>query len=181
MRNLRIASRYAKALLSLAEENQIMDEAYASMSVVLDVFKKNRELKVILSSPIIRESKKVNVIEKIFDRKINQLLLKYLLIITRKKRSYLIEPIAVEYIRLYKVKLNIVTVLVTTAHEIDDEIKGKVIDVARKVTDKKIDFENKIDPSIIGGFILKIGDYYYDASVRRSLSNMKRKLYHSVE
>ena len=181
MRNLRIASRYAKALLSLAEENQIIDEAYESMSVVLDVFEKNRELKVLLSSPIVRESRKVNIVQKIFENKVNKLILKYLLIITRKKRSFLIEPIAVEYKRLHKLKLNIETVTVTTAHDIDDEIKGKVIKVARHITDKKIEFQNIVDLSIIGGFILKIGDYYYDASIRRSLINIKKKLYHSDE
>ncbi len=181
MKNLRIATRYAKALLSLAEENGILEEAYESMSAVLEVFEKNKELKVILRSPIVRESKKTGIIKSIFEKKINDLILKYLLIITRKKRSYLIEPIAIEYKRLHNLKLNIETVVVITAGEIDDEIRNKVMQVARKITDKEIRMENKIDPSIIGGFILTIGDYYYDASVKRSLSNLKKKLYHSIE
>lgn len=181
MKNLRIASRYAKALLSLAEENKILDEAYESMSVVIDVFEANRDLKIVLKSPIVREAKKINIIKNIFEGKINELILKYLLIVTRKKRSYLIEPIAFEYRRLHKLMLNIETVEVTTAQDIDEEIKSSVVKVAKRVTDREIEFYNKIDPSVIGGFILKIGDYYYDASVRQSLSNMKKKLYHSIE
>lgn len=180
MKNIRIASRYSKALLSLAEENQIIEQAYESMKIVADVFKNNKELKVILNTPIVRETKKIKIIEEVFKGKINDLILKYLVIITKKKRSVLIEPIALEYQRLHKDKLNIQTVIVTTASGIDKEIENKVLQVAKKITNKNIEFQNEIDPSIIGGFILKIGDYLYDASVKRSLKNMKEQLYHSV-
>ncbi len=181
MKNRRIAKRYAKALLSLAEENRIMDEAYKDMSTILDTFEKNRDLKIILNSPIVRESKKMNIIKGVFEGKIDELILKYLLIITRKKRSVMIEPIAEEYRILHKQKLNIETVIVITAQKLDTETQQQVLKVARKVTDKKIEFQNEIDTSIIGGFILKVGDYFYDASVKRSLINIKKKLYHSVE
>ncbi len=181
MKHRRIAKRYAKALLSLAEENRIMDEAYEDMSTILDVFEKTREMKIILSSPIVRETKKIKIIENVFRGKINELILKYLVIITKRKRSILIEPIATEYKILHKQKLNIETVTVITSQELDAETQEQVLKVARKVTDKKIEFQNEIDPSIIGGFILKIGDYFYDASVKRSLNNIKKKLYHSVE
>ncbi len=181
MKNIRIASRYAKALLSLAEENQVMDEAYKSMNVIEDVFGKYREIKIVLKSPVIRESKKINIIKNVFSGRVNDFILKYLLIITRKKRSFLIEPIVFEYKRLHKLKHNIESVIVITAHEIDDDIREKVLKVAKRITDKEIEFHNKIDPSIIGGFILKIGDYYYDSSMRRSLINMRKKLFHSTE
>ncbi len=181
MKNLRIATRYAKALLSLVEENNMLDEAYESMSIVQEVFEKHKEMRVILSSPVVRESKKLNIIKKVFEGKVNEFILKYLLIITRKKRSMLIGPIAFEYKRLHKEKLNIETVTVITASEIDEQIHKKVMEVARRVTDKDVEFQNKIEPSIIGGFILKIGDYFYDASVRRSLANMKKNLSHSIE
>ncbi len=180
MRNLKIASRYAKALLSLAEENKIIYDAYESMSIILDVFSKHKDLKLILNSPIVRESKKINIINSIFKDKINETILKYLLIITKKKRAFLIEPIASEYKRLHKIKLNIETVKVITAHGIDDDIRKKVLQVSKRITDKNIEFESITDPSIIGGFILKIGDFLYDASIKRSLANMRKKLSDSI-
>jgi F-type H+-transporting ATPase subunit delta len=175
-KNLRVSKRYAKALLSLAIENNILEEAFHDMKLISQAFSYGKELKIVLKSPIIREGKKQNILRHLFGEKVHPLILKYILIIARKKRASLLEGISKQFINVYKAHLNIEPVRVTTAFTIDDPMREKVLGVARKFTAKTIEFQEKVDPEIIGGFILDLGDRRYDASIKRKLSEMKKHL-----
>jgi F-type H+-transporting ATPase subunit delta len=176
MRNLRVANRYAKAFLGLAEENGLSDEAYEDMRLVYESFQSSTELKTLLKSPIVRTTKKLNVINAIFKGKINPLSLHYLNIITRKNRAGIIEGIAFEFLRIHRESLNIEQVRLITASEVDDIVEKKAFEVASKLTTKNIEFQRVLDPELIGGFILQVGDLQYDASVKRKLARIKRQL-----
>lgn len=97
-------------------------------------------------------------------------------IIARKRRAALLEGISHQFINVYKAHLNIESVIVTTAFPIDQQLREKVLEVAIKLTPKTIDFLEKVNPDLIGGFILDIGDRRYDASLKRKLSDFKRHL-----
>ncbi len=176
MRNLRVANRYAKAFLGFAEEKDISAEAYKDMRVVYEAFQASNELKALLKSPIVRVSKKLNIINAVFKGKINALCLHYLNIITRKNRAGLIEAIAFEYLRIHRESLNIETVQLITASDIDEAIEEKALMVASHLTSKTIEFQRVQNPDLIGGFILQVGDLRYDASVKRKLAKIKKHL-----
>lgn len=176
-KNLRVSKRYAKALLSLALENNILEEAYQDMQLINQAFSYEKELKVVLKSPIIREVKKQNILRKLFGEKVHPLILQYILIIARKRRASLLDGISRQFIEEYKAHLNIETVRVTTAFPIDEPMREKVLTVARRFSSKTIEFREKVDPGIIGGFILDLGDRRYDASIKRKLNDMKKHLH----
>jgi len=175
-KNLRVSKRYAKALLSLAIENNILEEAYHDMKLISQAFSYEKELKVVLKSPIIREGKKQNILKHLFGEKVHPLIMKYMLIIARKRRASLLDGISRQFINVYKEYLNIEPVRVTTAFQIDEPMREKVLAVARQFTNKTIEFQEKVNPEIIGGFILDLGDRRYDASIRRKLSDLKKHL-----
>jgi F-type H+-transporting ATPase subunit delta len=177
VKNLRVSNRYAKALLGLADESNITEEAFNDMKLVYETLEMSKELQAILKSPIIRVSKKVNIIKSLFEKKLNPVSLHYLIIIARKKRSSLIQGIAFEYLNIYRNNLNRKMVTLITA----DEVNNKLIDNAKAkaaslIPDSEIEFIHKLDPSIIGGFILKIDDLLYDASIKRKMADIKKHL-----
>jgi len=175
-KNLRVSKRYAKALLSLAIENNILDEAYQDMKLVKQVFSYDKELKIVLKSPIIREGKKQGILSRIFEGKVHPLIMHYMRIIARKRRASLLDGISSQFINVYKAHLNIEPVNVTTAFPVDHSLREKVLAVAHKLTTKTIEFQEKVDPEIIGGFILDLGDRRYDASIKRKLSEFRKHL-----
>ncbi len=177
MKNLRVSNRYAKALWGLAKESDISQQAYDDMQLIYKSLSANKDLKTILSSPIVRISKKQNIIRTIFKDKVHPVTMQYLTIIVRKKRALLIEGIAFEYLKLHKQNLDIETVTLITAAGVDPDTEERARSIATNITSKsKIEFQSHLKPDIVGGFILRIGDLQYDASIKRKLSNIKREL-----
>ncbi len=177
MKNLRVSNRYAKALWGLAKESNISQQAYDDMDLIYKSLSTNKDLKTILNSPIVRVSKKQNIVRAVFKDKVHSVTMHYLTIIIRKKRAMLIEGIAFEYLKLHKQNLDIETVTLITAAGVDTDTENKARSIATNLTSKsKIEFQSQLKPNIIGGFILRVGDLQYDASIKRKLSNMKREL-----
>ena len=172
----RVCRRYARALFDLARENRITDMAYAGMQTVHHAFESSLELKVLMKSPIVREGRKQRILEKMLADKVHPLVLGYLRIIVRKQRASLLEGIAVAYLLVHKDAMGIESVRLTTAGPVDPLLREKALGVARRLTDKQIEFKEVVRPEIIGGFILNLGDRQYDASVRTRLSRLRRHL-----
>ncbi len=177
MKNLRVANRYAKALLGIAEESNFSQQAFDDMELVYNAMQSSKELQTILKSPIVRVSKKLNILKAIFDQKVHPVTMHYLSIITRKKRAALIPGIAYEFLKIHRDSLDVEVVTLITAGEIDKELSSKAKEIASQLTPRaNIEFNQVYDPSVIGGFILRVGDLQYDASVKRKLSNIKKRL-----
>lgn len=177
MKNLRVSNRYAKALLGLAEENNFSEQAFKDMKLVYDSLESSKELQTVLKSPIIRIAKKMNILKALFGDRLHPVSMHYLNIITRKRRASLIMGIAFEYMNIYRDSLDIETVTLITAGEINDDLIARAKKIASTLTPRtNIEFKHVHDPSAIGGFILKIGDLLYDASVKRKLSTIKKRL-----
>lgn len=170
------ARRYARALLSLTQENSIAEKAYADMQLLDRVFEENKSLKVLMKSPIIREGKKQSVVKEIFEPLLDPLTLNYLLIVIRKQRAALLPDIARAFIQVYKESEGIETVRVITAEVLNETLRDQVLKTAERTTSKKIEFQESLDPAIIGGFIIHIGEKQYDASVRSKLSTLRKRL-----
>lgn len=172
---IRIASRYAKSIIDLATERGELEEVLSDMQGMQEAVK-NRDLYLLFKSPIIKSDKKRAVFNAIFDGKISNLSSEFFNIIMRKGREQYIPEIATDFIRQYKENSHITTIQLTTAHAIDqsilDGIEAKLL--ASNVTDKKVEIENKVDESLVGGYILKIGDKLYDDSVKGKLEKLKK-------
>ena len=173
---IRISSRYAKSLLDLAVERNELDTVYGDM-LLFQKMLANRDLYLMLKSPIINATKKLSIFKTLFEGKISKTTLAFFDIIVSKGREMYLPEITHEFIRQYKVKMKISTVYLTTATELSEQqmadIKNKLL--ATSVTQDSIEFVTKIDPEIIGGYIVQIGDNLYDASVKHKLTQFKKE------
>lgn len=176
MKSSVLYNRYARALLSLAEENNILERSYKDLQLVNRVFAAQNELKVMMKSPVIRTGKKQSVLRHLFSNKLHPLVMAYTLIIVRKQRGHMLEGISRAYLRVYKQYLGIETVRITTAVPLDDRVRRKALLAARELSPHEIEFEEDVDPDIIGGFILNLEDKQYNASVQYRLARLKKHL-----
>jgi F-type H+-transporting ATPase subunit delta len=169
----RVAIRYAKAIYEFAENNS--EKVLQNMQIIADTLQNNQELKDFLNNPTISGDKKENVLLEVFkgSEKEIQSLFKLLLI---NKRFGIVGIIAQKYQDYSDELNNIVTIGVTTAIIIDNALEAKVLNKAKELTGKNIKLIATVDPSIIGGYILNIGDQQYNASVKESLQKIKREI-----
>lgn len=176
MQNPRLASRYAKALVDLAIEKGQLESVYADMQWIKAVCKSNRDFVNLLRSPIIKADVKKKIVEAVTTGKIGEITAGFnRLMITKGRESYLPE-VSQAFIDAYKVKKNIQTVQLTTAMPINDAVKQAIIAQIKKSAGfENIEMEEKVDESLIGGFVLKIGDKLVDASIIYDLKAIARQ------
>lgn len=178
MSDSRAALRYAKAVLDLAVENIKTAEVERDMRSVTATIADSKELRAMLASPVINDQDKKNALNAIF--KDGGEILKGLIdTLTQNNRIGLLNEVALKYIVLNEDLKGEGVAYVTTAVPLTPELEKKVLQQVAKITDDKVTIENKIDESIIGGFILRVGDLQYDASVANKLGNIKRELIQS--
>ena len=175
MRVQLLSKRYAQALFGLAVEDSLLEEIQNDMHLVNTVLEENRILRKVLANPVIDAYKKVKVLNDLFEGKIQQLSLKFLLLITRKGRERYISPICKSFDEIYKEYKNIVSVQLTTAFKTDAALRKKIVDKLEAFTKKHLEVSEKIDEEIIGGFKLNFEDYQYDASIKTQLKRMGKE------
>lgn len=171
----RIAGRYAKSLLDLSTEMGRTDAVLSDMKGLEEACK-NRDLYLLLKSPIVSPQRKEKVLRALFSGKVDDMTLKFLMIILRKGREAYVPDIAKSFSRQYKDKNHITSVSLTTAVPIDDEAMKRIHQslMESSATDKNLELESRVDEDIIGGFIIKIGDRHYDASVKGKLEKLRK-------
>jgi len=171
----RIASRYAKSLLDLAVEQGNLDTVVEDIKTFAGAAK-NRDLYLLLKSPIVKGSKKMDIFKAIFDGKLDKLTMAFFDIILRKGRETYLPEIADEFIEQYKQLHKVSTVKLTTAQPISDTaleaIKAKLL--GSTVTKESVQIETDVDESLIGGFVVQVGDKLVDASVAHKLKEMAK-------
>lgn len=172
MRETKVAVRYAKSLISLAVEKGALEPTNKDMALLAETCKANRELMVLLDSPVISTDKKIAVLKAIFGSQLSELTMSFIVLMTNKKREYLLDEIADQFINQYRAMLGIIKAEVTSAVALDENIRSQIR--AKIGGDKQIEFVEKIDPSLIGGFIVRVGDKQFDGSISRSILDLKK-------
>jgi F-type H+-transporting ATPase subunit delta len=172
----KIAYRYGKSLLDLAQQMNTLEGVVADMGMFQEVLE-NRDFVNLINSPIVKSDKKIKVFESIFGSHITDLTKKYFTLIIQKGREPLLPQIATSFIEQYKGLQNISTVTLTSAREIDgkllEEIKDKL--AASAVTNEKVELDVQIDPSLMGGFVLEFDGQKYDESIKTKLSELRKQ------
>lgn len=174
MSDSRAASRYIKSLLGLAVEKGVLEEVSQDMRLFAKTCKENRQFELLLKSPVIRHDKKREILNKIFNGKVNPLTLSIFDILTRKNREPLLTAIATDFHTAYNAYKGVGKATVTTAVPLDAKLRSEIEQVAKKLSDKKqIELAEVVDPALMGGFILNVGDKQIDASVQNKLKALK--------
>jgi F-type H+-transporting ATPase subunit delta len=169
-----ISQRYAKALFDLALEMKILEAVKKDIELLNEVAAQNPEFRRLIKSPIVSPGKKNKILLGIFKGKIQDLTFRFLQLVTRKERELYLMDIDNSFMKLYKNYHNILTVQVTTRSPLDKSSKKELLQVLTEGTHKTIDLVEKVDNSMLGGFVLKMEDRKYDASIRHQLEMLKK-------
>ncbi len=178
MSEFRIASRYAKSLLDLCKEENIVEEVYKDMNLVLATIKEVREFGLVLKSPIVKDTLKAKIMDQIFSKKVHPVTLSFMQLVNKKARASVLEPIAKEVHQQYLILKGIQEVSLTTTFTIDEGLRKEFKAIVKKITSKEPALTEKVSEDLIGGFILDIGDRRVDASVKSNLDKIEYELTH---
>ncbi|MBP6575162.1 MAG: ATP synthase F1 subunit delta [Flavobacteriales bacterium] len=171
-----VAYRYARSLMELAQERGVLAGVEEDMRLVARTCEANRELVVLLNSPVVKADKKDKILSAVFAGKIGAITTSFMSILVRKGRERLLPHVAAAFSILYKISKNIVVAQVTSAVPLDAATREKVMALAAKQhPGKSIELVELVDPALIGGLSIRIGDELYDGSVSRQLSDMRRE------
>jgi F-type H+-transporting ATPase subunit delta len=171
-----ITVRYAKAFFSTAKEKDLQDALKSDIKLILSVCNTSSDFILLLESPVVKTSKKTDLLKSIFSGKVNKLTLSFLLLIAQNKREVQIPGICRNFLSLTRKDQNIKSAVITTASKIKKETLDKVEALIAKELDAKIELTSEVNTDIIGGIVLRIDDKQYDASVATQLKKIKQEL-----
>jgi F-type H+-transporting ATPase subunit delta len=174
MSELTVASRYAKSLIDLSEEQHSLEAINGDMVFFLQTLKANPQLKAVLSNPIISHSKKLAVLTDVFASRVNALSIAFFKIMISKGRGQVIYTTAQEFINLYNTKKHITKATVTSATPLSEANKAKLLADVKAAIGGEIILDTKTDASLIGGFVLTVGDKQIDTSIASNLKKLKK-------
>lgn len=174
MTGTRAAIRYAKAILSVATDNQSSDKIQLEMNQIEHAIVSNPALNEALKSPVVKLSEKVGILDKVFNSFSAEMKLLFQTL-AQNKRIDLLEEISLQYKRLYDQLNNKEDATVTTAVPMTPAMEAKVKAKLKTLSSKEISLKKIVDETILGGFILRVGDQQYNASVSNQLNELKNK------
>ncbi len=176
----RAAIRYARAILQKANENNTEAVVFGDMQSVYNTIEGSRELQSVLQSPVIKANDKKEALLKIFSGQ-SEITHSLINLLVENKRTSLLGKVAKSFVDLYNEQEGVKVATVTTAVPLSDELERKVMDKVKALTgSEKVTLQSEIDPEIIGGFILRMGDIQYNASIANQFGNLKREFSKSI-
>lgn len=174
MSESQIAERYAKSLIILAQEKNVLDSILADMQLIAASCKGSRDLVLMLRSPIVKFDKKLAILNAIFKSKVHPITSSFFELLAKKQRESLLYPIAIEFINEYNKLKGILTAKLYTSTPIDDTLRAEFGRIVEEKTGLKAEIEEYVKEDLIGGYILRIGDMQIDNSVKTKLNNIKK-------
>jgi F-type H+-transporting ATPase subunit delta len=174
MSELTVATRYAKSLIDLAVEQKSLEETKKDMLLFSQTLKANSQLQAVLANPIVAHNKKIKILEAIFGAKVSKLTDSFFKIMINKSRSEILYTTSKEFINQYNVIKHIIRAYVTSATPLSEENKKKIVAELEAATKGSIELHTKVDPKLIGGFVLTVGDMQVDTSISASLNKLKQ-------
>jgi F-type H+-transporting ATPase subunit delta len=175
MSEFRVASRYAKSLLDLAQEQGKLEEVNRDMQLFEKVGKENREFLLVLKNPIITHDKKLSILRAIFKGRVNDLTLAIFEIIVKKHREAILFSVSKEFHNLYNVVKGIENAEVISVTPLTAELRSRFKEIIKREFGKEVELHEKVDKDLIGGYVLKVGDKQIDESIKGKLNTLQRQ------
>jgi F-type H+-transporting ATPase subunit delta len=176
MQNPRVAFRYAKSLLDLAVEKGQLEQVYKDMLYLQQLTKESRDFLNLLRSPVVNADVKTKVVNSVTGGKITEMTTAFTTLMIAKARESVLPEVITSFIQQYKAHKNIYVIKLTTAMPVSDEVKNAIVAQVKKTSNmQNIELEEKVDPNIIGGFVLQAGDKLVDASIAYDLKNIAKQ------
>jgi len=170
-----VARRYGKSLFTLCKEQNAVDVVEQVRRGLIEAMKENRELSAVLASPVVRPEKKEAIMRSVFAT-CQPLTVSFLALLADKGRAGMLDHMAQAFVDLVREERNVVVAEVTTAVALDEARRAEINALIGKIHQGGVELSEKVDPTLIGGFKLRIGDRMIDATVFESLRTLHRDL-----
>lgn len=175
MKSTKAASRYAKSLLEIAIEQKKIDSVLGDMNFLLQTNNDSRDFELLIASPIVDGGKKIEIFEKVFGQ-FEDISMSFIRLITKNGRENILPEIAASFAAQVKEFKGIVPMTLVTAAPLDAKTKDAIVAKIQATVDGQLEIEEKIDESLIGGFMVRMGDRQIDASIANQFSKLKQRL-----
>ena len=171
-----IGEPYAQAIMSLAEQNNLTDQFGETFRSLESLLSESPEFKDFVLNPVIKNEDKKEVLKKVMGDS-NPYLVNFMMLLVDKRRIVFLEPIVDQYLSLLRKLNQVVLADITSARELNDEQKSRIIDKVKGIVEARdVELKTSVDPSLIGGVIIKVGSKVIDASLRGQLRRISVSL-----
>lgn len=174
MTGTRAALRYAKAILDVSNAKGNAEVVGADMKNISTAISQSSELKLFLENPIIKGTSKLAALNEIF-ASANADTKNLFSVLLQNKRLDILEAIAAQYAVLYDELKGVQVAHVTTATPLTAALEVQVLSKIKELSTKDVTIVNEVNADIIGGFIIRLGDMQYNASIANKLNQLKRE------
>lgn len=171
----RVAIRYAQALMDLAVEGSLVDRLSTDVQVVEDALESSRELRALLSSPVVREHVKLSIMTQIFESRVSKQMLDFMRLLLSKGRGELLHAIAVEFQKLVDRQRGVVRAKVESAVALSNDQQRIIGERLTAITGRTVIASYSLNPALKGGFVARIGDTLIDASLSHQLEILREQ------
>lgn len=172
----RVAERYAKSLLQMATEDNILPEVEGDFHTLKQAIAGSRDLQNFLATPIIDDHRKESILGEIFASRVSALVGRFITLMARKGRASQLPDIVEAFEDLLDRERNITPATITTAVDLDAEQRERIEAHLRVMSGGTLRTDYQIDPTLIGGFRARFEDRMVDASVRHQLDRLREQL-----
>ena len=170
-----VAKRYAKALFEAANEKNSLDQVEQDLQFVVKVMKDTEGFTTFLRHPRVGTDVKKETVATAFQQEISEVSQNFLYLLIDNHRMEYLEEILYQFIELANEARKVVDVEAITATALEQKDQDSIVQLLNQKLNKTVRLRNKIDPSIIGGMVVRIGDRIYDGSLQAQLQMMKKK------
>jgi F-type H+-transporting ATPase subunit delta len=176
MDSSKIGVRYARALFGVAQEKNLVDQVRRDFDLITQTFKDVPDLPAAMNNPVVSPSRKSHLFEAIFTGKVEDLTLRFLIMLVKKRREGYIQDVFRYFLKLYRNSKGLKIAQLVTATEISEEARREMVLLIKNYFKTEVELTQEVRKSIIGGFILTVDDLQLDASVSSGLQHIKREL-----
>lgn len=169
-----VCNRYATSLFQLTIDEKI--DISSELNEVNALFLENTELFDVFCAENILTTDKIAILEKLFKGKISTILYNFIAVLIEKKRINLWKQIYIEFFAIYNENKKILTAFATTAIELDNSQKDKILAKISKITGRNVEITYNVNPDIIGGIIIKYDNTLIDDSIKNRLKNLNKQI-----
>jgi F-type H+-transporting ATPase subunit delta len=175
MKDHKVSLRYASSLLDSSIEKKNLDSTVNDMELIFKALEENKQLGLMLKSPVVKPQIKSSILNEIFVNKISNDSLRFLQFVIDKKREDLLSSIIRKFLELKDEHLGIIKVEITAAYDFTDDQKEQIKEKFESNLNKIIRLQYIVDKNLIGGFIARVADTMYDASIKHQLELLRKQ------
>jgi len=170
-----IAEVYSRSLFEVAKENDKLDEIHDELGQFADELSESRELQVFFFSPYFSSEEKKDGIGRIIEGG-DEHFIRFLELLAERHRMPVLFRIRRDFDRLWAEENKLLPVTITSAVELDEDIQKDIREKIEEETGRRVEFDANVDPDVLGGLVLQVGNFVMDASVRSRLDKLRKQV-----